>query len=155
MPKSKKKTKASSTSISKNTSKAKTPKSKSKPTKEKVHNMQELYLDNVDELNAHSHVEAYIHIVPNSNVEGIQSILADSQIPEAEKGITAEIPSVSETNADKIVPDSPSDEESQNTKIVEEVLNSLKYSVPKSHVVPDVPTSMAQEKPTSDVVGAT
>jgi hypothetical protein len=36
---------------------------------------------------------------------------------------------------------------------VEDALNSLKDSVPTSNVVPDVSTSFAQEKPTSDVVG--
>jgi hypothetical protein len=36
---------------------------------------------------------------------------------------------------------------------VEDALNSLKDSVPTSNVVPDVSTSFAQEKPTSDAVG--
>jgi hypothetical protein len=36
--------------------KAKNPKSKSKVAKKKIHNMQELYLDNTDDLNVESHV---------------------------------------------------------------------------------------------------
>jgi hypothetical protein len=137
-PKSKKKTKASSTSVSKNTLKAKTPKSKSKP----VHNMQELYLDNIDELNAESHVEASTQSVPELNSQGIKSIF-DSQTLEVNKRVTGEIPILSEIVADKVVPDSPVDEESLNNEIVEDVLNSLKDSIPESDVVPDAATSLA------------
>jgi hypothetical protein len=54
--KTNKKTKASSPSGSKKPLKAKNPKSKSKVAKKKIHNMQELYLDNTDDLNVESHV---------------------------------------------------------------------------------------------------
>jgi hypothetical protein len=73
---------------------------------------------------------------------------------ETQKGVTHEIPTVSEVVADKVVPDSPVTEESLNNKGVEDVLNSLKDTIPIQNVVSDVGTSLAQDKPTSSVVGS-
>ena len=61
---------------------------------------------------------------------------------------------MSEVVADKVVPDSPVAEESLNNKCVEDVLNSLKDTIHIPNVVPDVGTSLAQDKPTSSVVGS-
>jgi hypothetical protein len=145
-PKSKKTTKTSSISASKKTTKAKT--SKSKP----IHNMQELYLDDIDEENVKSHVETFAKSVSDLNVAGSKSDF-DAETLEVEKGVTGEAPSLFENVADEVVPDSPVNEESLNNKIVEDVLNSLKDSVPDSNVVPDVETSLAQEKPASGAGG--
>ena len=73
---------------------------------------------------------------------------------EVQKGITGKTPIQSETVLDTVVPDSPTAEESLNNKVVEDVLNSLKDTIPVQNVVPDVGTSLAQDKPTSSVVGS-
>ncbi|KAK2351719.1 hypothetical protein QL285_096927 [Trifolium repens] len=71
-----------------------------------------------------------------------------------QKGVTQEIPTVSDVVADKVVPDSPIAEESLNNKVMEDALNSLKDTILIPNVVPDVGTSLAQDKPTSSVVGS-
>ncbi|KAK2388742.1 hypothetical protein QL285_062388 [Trifolium repens] len=143
-PKSKK-TKSSSSSVSKKTSKKKGSKSKSKS----IHTMQELYVDDVTQKNAESHVKASDKLDSHLIVEkekGNSEIGAETL--EIQKGVT-----VSETVAEGIVNDSPDAEESLNNNVVEEVLNSLKDTIPKPNVVPDVETSLAQEEPTPDEVG--
>jgi hypothetical protein len=70
-----------------------------------------------------------------------------------QKGVTDKVSVFSGTVVDDVVPDSPTAEESLNNNVVEEVLNSLKDIIPAQNVVPDVGTSLAQEKPTSGVVG--
>ena len=72
---------------------------------------------------------------------------------EVQKGIIGKTPIQSDTVLDTVVPDSPTAEESLNNKVVEAVLNSLKDTIHVSNVVSDVGTSLAQEKPTSGVVG--
>ncbi|WJX38808.1 hypothetical protein P8452_26431 [Trifolium repens] len=143
-PKSKK-TKSSSSSVSKKTSKKKGSKSKSKS----IHTMQELYLDDVAKGNAESYVKASDKLDLDLIVEkekGNSKIGAETL--EIQKGVT-----VSETVAEGIVNDSPDAEESLNNNVVEEVLNSLKDTIPKPNVVSDVETSLAQEEPTPDEVG--
>ncbi|KAK2436234.1 hypothetical protein QL285_021237 [Trifolium repens] len=146
-PKSKKKSKNSLSSVSKKSTKAKSSKSKS------IHTMQELYVDEIGKKNAESHVEASENHESGSLVEKEKE---DSEIGaktlEIPKGLTVEKPVASEA-VGEIVQDSPDAEESLNDKDVEEALNSLKDTVPKPNVAPDVATSLAQEDPTPDIVG--
>jgi hypothetical protein len=111
-------------------------------TQKKGHTMKELYLDNTDDVNAESHVETSTLAVPVSNVE---ETINSNQTLNVEKGVTSDIPDVGE----KMVPNSPIteedvDEDLLSTKVVKEVLQSLKNSIPESHVVPDFTTSLAQ-----------
>ncbi|KAK2451746.1 hypothetical protein QL285_010775 [Trifolium repens] len=146
-PKSKKKSKNLSSSVSKKSTKAKSSKSKS------IHTMQELYVDEIDKKNAESHVEASENLESGSLVEKEKE---DSEIGaktlEIPKGLTVEKHVASEA-VGEIVQDSPDAEESLNDKDVEEALNSLKDTVPKPNVAPDVATSLAQKDPTPDIVG--
>ncbi|WJX45420.1 hypothetical protein P8452_32302 [Trifolium repens] len=147
-PKSKKKSKTSSSSVSKKSTKAKPLKSKS------IHTMQELYVDDLTKKNVESHVEASDNFASDLIVDkekGISEI--EAKTLEIQKGLTVEKPTTSEIAAEGIVNDSPDGEESLNTDVEEEVLNSLKDTVPKPKVVPDVGTSLAQEEPTPDIVG--
>ncbi|KAK2417090.1 hypothetical protein QL285_039429 [Trifolium repens] len=145
-PKSKK-TKSSPSSVSKKTSKKKGSNSKSKS----IHTMQELYLDNVAEKNAESHVEASVNPASNLNEEEGKSNF-DTETLEFQKGVTSEDTTVLEV-VGEIVQDSPEAEESLKNQVVEEALNSLKDTIPTSNVVPDVETPLAQEEPTPDIVG--
>ncbi|KAK2397797.1 hypothetical protein QL285_059337 [Trifolium repens] len=146
--KSKKKSKTSSPSVSKKSTKAKPSKSKS------IHTMQELYADDVTQKNDESHVKASDK--PDSdlivdNEEGKSNFGAETL--EIQKRVTGDNATVSEVVGEEIVQDSPDAEDSLNNNVVEEVLNSLKDTIPKSNVVPDVETSLAQEEPTPDEVG--
>ncbi|KAK2359714.1 hypothetical protein QL285_085060 [Trifolium repens] len=148
-PKSKK-TKSSSSSVPKKTSKKKGSKSKSTS----IHTMQELYVDDVTQKNAESHVKASDK--PDSdligdNEEGKSNSVAETL--EIQKGVTGDNSTVSEVVGEEIVQDSPDAEESLNNNVVEKALNSLKDTIPKLNVVPDVETSLAQEEPTPDEVG--
>ncbi|WJX12963.1 hypothetical protein P8452_03410 [Trifolium repens] len=147
-PKSKK-TKSSSSSVSKKTSKKKGSNSKSKS----IHTMQELYLDNVAEKNAESHVEASDNLASDLIIEkekGNSEIGAETL--EIQKGLTVEKHVASEV-VGEIVQDSPDAEETITDHAVEEALNSLKDTTPKPNVAPDVATSLAQDEPTPDIVG--
>ncbi|WJX33277.1 hypothetical protein P8452_21496 [Trifolium repens] len=147
-PKSKKKSKTSSPSVSKKSSKSKVSKSKSKS----IHTMQELYVDDIAKGNAESNVEASNEDVSDLNVgEGNPNFVAENL--EIQKGLTVEKPTAFEIVAKGIVNDSPVGEESLNTNVVEERLNSLKDTTPTPKVVPNVGTSLAQEEPTPDIVG--
>ncbi|KAK2386046.1 hypothetical protein QL285_059986 [Trifolium repens] len=146
--KSKKKSKASSLSVSKKGSKAKGSRSKSRS----IHTMQELYVDDVAKKNAEPHVEASNEDRSEENVVAEGNPNNVTETLEIQKGLTIEKPVASEA-VGEIVQDSPDAEESLNDKDVEEVLNSLKDTIPKPKVVPDVETSLAQEEPTPDEVG--
>ncbi|WJX67018.1 hypothetical protein P8452_51517 [Trifolium repens] len=115
--------------------------------------MQELYVDEIGKKNVESHVEASENLESGSLVEKEKE---DSEIGaktlEIPKGLTVEKPVASEA-VGEIVQDSPDAEESLNDKDVEEALNSLKDTVPKPNVAPDVATSLAQKDPTPDIVG--
>ncbi|KAK2454104.1 hypothetical protein QL285_001699 [Trifolium repens] len=146
--KSKKKSKAPSTSVSKKSSKAKRSRSKSKS----IHTMQELYVDDVTKGNAESNVEASNNDKSDLNAvaEGNPDVTAETlEIP---KGQTEEKPVASEA-VGEIVQDSPDVEKTLTDQAVENVLNSLKDTIPKPNVTPDVDTSLAQENPTLDIVG--
>ncbi|KAK2392994.1 hypothetical protein QL285_054978 [Trifolium repens] len=146
--KSKKKSKASSLSVSKKGSKAKGSRSKSKS----IHTMQELYVDDVAKKNVEPHVEASNEDRSEENVVAEGNPNNVTETLEIQKGLTIEKPVASEA-VGEIVQDSPDAEESLNDKDVEEALNSLKDTVPKPNVAPDVTTSLAQEGPTPDIVG--
>ncbi|KAK2436691.1 hypothetical protein QL285_021664 [Trifolium repens] len=145
--KSKKKSKTSSLSVSKKGSKAKSSKPKS------IHTMQELYVDEIGKKNDESHVGASVNLESGSLMEKEKE---DSEIGaktlEIPKGLTVEKPVTSEA-AGEIVQDSPDVEESLSNKEMEEALNSLKDTVPKPNVVPDVETPLAQAEPTPNIVG--
>ncbi|KAK2386424.1 hypothetical protein QL285_060323 [Trifolium repens] len=146
VPKSKKKSKTSSSSISKKSTKAKS--SKSKP----IHTMQELYVDDLTKGNAESNVEASNNDASDLNVkEGNSDFVVETL--ENQKGVTGDNTVVTEAVGGGIVQDSPDAEETMNNQVVEEVLNSLKDTIPTSNVVPDVETSLAQDEPTPDIVG--
>ncbi|KAK2397063.1 hypothetical protein QL285_058685 [Trifolium repens] len=146
--KSKKKSKASSLSVSKKGSKAKGSRSKSKS----IHTMQELYVDDVAKKNAEPHVETSNEDRSEENVVAEGNPNNVTETLEIQKGLTIEKPVASEV-VGEIVQDSPDAKESLNDKDVEEVLNSLKDTIPTSNVVPDVETSLAQNEPTPDIVG--
>ncbi|KAK2430104.1 hypothetical protein QL285_028478 [Trifolium repens] len=146
-PKSKK-TKSSSSSMSKRTSTKKGSHSKSKS----IHTMQELYVDEIAEKNVESYVDGAKKSDSDLNVaaEGNPNVVAETlEIP---KGQTEEKLPASET-VGEIVQDSPDAEDSLNDKAVEDVLNSLKDTIPTPNVVPDVETPLAQNEPTPDIVG--
>ncbi|KAK2369009.1 hypothetical protein QL285_082165 [Trifolium repens] len=146
VPKSKKKSKTSSSSVSKKSTKAKS--SKSKP----IHTMQELYVDDLTKGNAESNVEASNNDASDLNVnEGNSDFVVETL--ENQKGVTGDNTVVTEAVGGGIVQDSPDAEETMNNQVVEEVLNSLKDTIPTSNVVPDVETSLAQDEPTPDIVG--
>ncbi|WJX28543.1 hypothetical protein P8452_17245 [Trifolium repens] len=140
-----KKSKASSLSVSKKGSKAKGSRSKSKS----IHTMQELYVDDVAKKNAEPHVEASNEDRSEENVVAEGNPNNVTETLEIQKGLTIEKPVASEA-VGEIVQDSP---DALNDKDVEEVLNSLKDTIPTSNVVPDVETSLAQNEPTPDIVG--
>ncbi|WJX32973.1 hypothetical protein P8452_21233 [Trifolium repens] len=147
-PKSKKKSKTSSSTASKKSTKAKPSKSKL------IHTMQELYVNDVTKKNVESHVEASDNLASDLIIEkekGNSEIGAETL--EIQKGVNVEKSISSKTIAEGIVNDSPNAEESLNNNVVEEVLNSLKDTIPKPNVVSDVETSLAQEEPTADEVG--
>ncbi|WJX72991.1 hypothetical protein P8452_56819 [Trifolium repens] len=146
VPKSKKKSKTSSSSVSKKSTKAKS--SKSKP----IHTMQELYVDDLTKGNAESNVEASNNDASDLNVkEGNSDFVVETL--ENQKGVTGDNTVVTEAVGGGIVQDSPDAEETMNNQVVEEVLNSLKDTIPTSNVVPDVEISLAQDEPTPDIVG--
>ncbi|KAK2436585.1 hypothetical protein QL285_021571 [Trifolium repens] len=145
-PKSKKKSKTSSSSVSKKSTKVKPSKSKS------IHTMQELYVDDLTKGNAESNVEASNKGVSDVNVEeGNSDFVAETL--EAQKGVTCDNTIVAEIVGEGIVQDSPDAEETLDNQVVEDALNSLKDTIPKPNVAPDVATSLAQEEPTPDIVG--
>ncbi|KAK2429211.1 hypothetical protein QL285_027668 [Trifolium repens] len=146
-PKSKK-TKGSSSSVSKKTSKKKGSNSKSKS----IHTMQELYVDDVSKKDVESHVDASKRSDSDLNVEGDKPNCGTKTL-EIQKGEIDDNTTVSDTVGEGIVQDSPEAEESLNNNVVEEVLNSLKDTTPKPNVAPDVATSLTQDEPTPDIVG--
>ncbi|KAK2409967.1 hypothetical protein QL285_045362 [Trifolium repens] len=116
--------------------------------------MQELYVDDTTEKNAESHVEASDNLASELIIEkekGNSEISAETL--EIQKGLTVEKPTASETVAEGIVNDSHVGEESLNTNVVEEVVNSWKDTIPTSNGVPDVETSLAHDEPTPNIVG--
>ncbi|KAK2368216.1 hypothetical protein QL285_081425 [Trifolium repens] len=109
-------------------------------------NMQQLYLD--DTGNATTNVASDV-ATPCAD-EQIETRKEDStQTLISQKGKTAEI-------TEQHVPSTPSDEgddeDAQNIKIAEDALKSLVDSVSGVKVVPDVPTSLAQDQPQDDVI---
>ncbi|KAK2449462.1 hypothetical protein QL285_008656 [Trifolium repens] len=146
-PKSKK-NKTSSSSVSKKTSKKKGSKSKSKS----IRTMQELYLDNVAEENVESRADVFEKSDSDLNVEGNKSDFVAETL-ETQKGVTGDNSIVAEVVGEGIVQDSPDAEETMDNQVVEDALNSLKDTIPKPNVAPDVATSLAQEEPTPDIVG--
>jgi hypothetical protein len=85
----------------------------------------------------------------------IEKSAVEKQTLDAEKGVTVETSNQPDLNPTKEVEHSPDNatlNESPNSKIVEEVLNSLKESAAEVNVVPDVPTSLAQDGSTARMV---
>ncbi|KAK2394929.1 hypothetical protein QL285_056706 [Trifolium repens] len=126
------------------TRKPKSQKSKSRYSSN--FNMQQLYLD--DTGNATTKVASDV-ATPCAD-EQIETRKEDStQTLISQKGKTAEI-------TKQHVPSTPSDEgddeDAQNIKIAEDALKSLVDSVSGVKVVPDVPTSLAQDQPQDDVI---
>ncbi|WJX83795.1 hypothetical protein P8452_66429 [Trifolium repens] len=126
------------------TRKPKSQKSKSRYSSN--FNMQQLYLD--DTGNATTNVASDV-ATPCAD-EQIETRKEDStQTLISQKGKTAEI-------TEQHVPSTPSDEgddeDAQNIKIAEDALKSLVDSVSGVKVVPDVPTSLAQDQPQDDVI---
>ncbi|KAK2352930.1 hypothetical protein QL285_090623 [Trifolium repens] len=114
--------------------------------------MQELYVDDLTKGNAESNVEASNNDASDLNVkEGNSDFVVETL--ENQKGVTGDNTVVTEAVGGGIVQDSPDAEETMNNQVVEEVLNSLKDTIPTSNVVPDVETSLAQDEPTPDIVG--
>ncbi|KAK2417457.1 hypothetical protein QL285_039754 [Trifolium repens] len=147
-PKSKKKSKTSSSSVSKKSSKAKSTKSKL------FHTMQELYVDDISDKNAESNVEASDKVASDLIAEkekGNSEI--DAETLETQKGVSAEKSTNSETVGEGTTNVSSDAEGPLNSKYVEAESNSVKDTIPKPNVVPDVETSLAHEEPTSDTVG--
>ncbi|WJX19376.1 hypothetical protein P8452_09082 [Trifolium repens] len=109
-------------------------------------NMQELYLSDLGNANP--------NVAPD-----VTTPSPDVQI-EANKGESAETLSLKKGEntamSEQCVPDTPVDEgvdeETQNIKIAEDALKSLVDSVSGVKVVPDVPTSLAQDQPQDDVI---
>ncbi|WJX27714.1 hypothetical protein P8452_16501 [Trifolium repens] len=133
----------------KKTKTATTRKPKSQKSKSRYSsnfNMQQLYLD--DTGNATTNVASDV-ATPCAD-EQIETRKEDStQTLISQKGKTAEI-------TEQHVPSTPSDEgddeDAQNIKIAEDALKSLVDSVSGVKVVPDVPTSLAQDQPQDDVI---
>ncbi|KAK2389364.1 hypothetical protein QL285_062958 [Trifolium repens] len=146
-PKSKK-TKSSSSSVSKKTSKKKGSNSKSKS----IHTMQELYVDDVTKKDVEPHVDVSEKSDSDLIVEGDKSNCGTETL-EIQKGVTGDNTTVTDTVGEGIVQDSPDAEGTTTDQVVEEVLNSLKDTIPEPNVVPDVETSLAQKEPTPDIVG--
>ncbi|KAK2361264.1 hypothetical protein QL285_086431 [Trifolium repens] len=146
-PKSKK-TKSSSSSVSKKTSKKKGSNSKSKS----IHTMQELYVDDVTKKDVEPHVDVSEKSDSDLIVEGDKSNCGTETL-EIQKGVTGDNTTVTDTVSEGIVQDSPDAEGTTTDQVVEEVLNSLKDTIPEPNVVPDVETSLAQKEPTPDIVG--
>ncbi|KAK2422130.1 hypothetical protein QL285_032689 [Trifolium repens] len=146
-PKSKK-TKRSSSSVSKRTSKKKGSNSKSKS----IHTMQEPYVDEVAEKNVESHVDGSEKSDSDLNVERDKSKCGTETL-EIQKGVTGGNTTMTDTVGEGIFQDSPDAEETTTNQDVEEALNSLKDTIPTSNVVPDVETPLAQDEPTPDIVG--
>ncbi|KAK2381226.1 hypothetical protein QL285_068849 [Trifolium repens] len=146
-PKSKK-TKSSSSSVSKKTSKKKGSNSKSKS----IHTMQELYVDDVTKKDVEPHVDVSEKSDSDLIVEGDKSNCGTETL-EIQKGVTGDNTTVTDTVGEGIVQDSPDAEGATTDQVVEEVLNSLKDTIPEPNVVPDVETSLAQKAPTPDIVG--
>jgi hypothetical protein len=114
--------------------------------------MQELYVDDLTKGNAESNVEASNKDASDLNVEeGNSDFVAETL--ETQKGVTGDNTVVAEVVGEEIVQDSPDAEETMNNQVVEDALNSLKDTIPKANVAPDVATSLAQEEPTPDLVG--
>ncbi|KAK2404073.1 hypothetical protein QL285_053450 [Trifolium repens] len=146
-PKSKK-TKSSYSSVSKKTSKKKGSNSKSKS----IHTMQELYVDDVTKKDVEPHVDVSEKSDSDLIVEGDKSNCGTETL-EIQKGVTGDNTTVTDTVGEGIVQDSPDAEGTTTDQVVEEVLNSLKDTIPEPNVVPDVETSLAQKEPTPDIVG--
>ncbi|KAK2392363.1 hypothetical protein QL285_065733 [Trifolium repens] len=146
-PKSKK-TKSSSSSVSKKTSKKKGSNSKSKS----IHTMQELYVDDVTKKDVEPHVDVSEKSDSDLIVEGDKSNCGTETL-EIQKGVTGDNTTVTDTVGEGIVQDSPDAEGTTTDQVMEEVLNSLKDTIPEPNVVPDVETSLAQKEPTPDIVG--
>ncbi|KAK2375043.1 hypothetical protein QL285_075961 [Trifolium repens] len=146
-PKSKK-TKSSSPSVSKKTSKKKGSNSKSKS----IHTMQELYVDDVTKKDVEPHVDVSEKSDSDLIVEGDKSNCGTETL-EIQKGVTGDNTTVTDTVGEGIVQDSPDAEGTTTDQVVEEVLNSLKDTIPEPNVVLDVETSLAQKEPTPDIVG--
>ncbi|KAK2391001.1 hypothetical protein QL285_064501 [Trifolium repens] len=146
-PKSKK-TKSSSSSVSKKTSKKKGSNSKSKS----IHTMQELYVDDVTKKDVEPHVDVSEKSDSDLIVEGDKSNCGTETL-EIQKGVTGDNTTVTDTVGEGIVQDSPDAEGTTTDQVVEEVLNSLKDTIPEPNVVPGVETSLAQKEPTPNIVG--
>ncbi|KAK2403694.1 hypothetical protein QL285_053107 [Trifolium repens] len=137
-PKTSKRTKSTTTR------KPKTQKSKTRYSSN--FNMQELYLSDPGNANP--------NVAPD-----VTTPSPDVQI-ETNKGESAETLSLKKGEntamSEQCVPDTPVDEgvdeETQNIKIAEDALKSLVDSVSGVKVVPDVPTSLAQDQPQDDVI---
>ncbi|KAK2358673.1 hypothetical protein QL285_095841 [Trifolium repens] len=136
-PKSTKKTKSTTTR------KPKSQKPKSRYSSN--FNMQQLYLSDLG--NANPNVAPDV-ATPCAD-EQIETRKEDStQTLISQKGETAEMTEqhVSNTPVDEVV-----DEETQNIKIAEDVLNSLADSVSSDKTVPDASASLAQDKPQDEM----
>ncbi|KAK2366899.1 hypothetical protein QL285_080233 [Trifolium repens] len=133
----------------KNTKSVTTRKPKSQKSKSRYSSnfdMQQLYLSDLG--NARTNVASDV-ATPCPDVQ-IEANKEDStQTLSPKKGETAKM-------GEKYVPNTPSDEgddeDAQNIKIAEDALKSLVDSVSGVKVVPDVPTSLAQDQPQDDVM---
>jgi hypothetical protein len=133
-PKSKKKSKPTTTK------KTKSPKPKSRYSSN--FNMQELYLDNQGSASKNVVSDAA------TTTSTVQIKAAEQISPEtldSEKGESA----INSEEVKNVVPESPvsngDDEDHEKLKEAEDTLKSLANVEPKANVVPDVPTSLAQD----------
>jgi hypothetical protein len=148
---SKKSTRKSSKTQKKSSISGSTKRSKSKKGKvgsSKKSTIQVPSSDNPTATDVESNVDTFVQGMCDSNIE---KSAVEKQILDAEKGVTVET-SNQPTKEVEHSPDNATLNESPNSKIVEEVLNSLKESAAEVNVVPDVPTSLAQDGSTARMV---
>ncbi|KAK2361488.1 hypothetical protein QL285_086630 [Trifolium repens] len=133
----------------KNTKSVTTRKPKSQKSKSRYSSnldMQQLYLSDLG--NARTNVASDVATpCPDAQIEANKEDSTQTLSPK--KGETAKM-------GEQYVPNTPSDEgddeDAQNIKIAEDALKSLVDSVSGVKVVPDVPTSLAQDQPQDDVM---
>jgi uncharacterized metal-binding protein len=104
--------------------------------------MQELYVDDVTKNDVEPHVDVSEKSDSYLNVEGDKSNCGTETL-EIQKGVTGDNTTVTDTVGEGIVQDSPDAEGTTTDQVVEEVMNSLKDTIPEPNVVPDVETSLA------------
>ncbi|WJX33163.1 hypothetical protein P8452_21401 [Trifolium repens] len=111
--------------------------------------MQELYLEDLGNA-SEGVVSDAATVTPNVEIKAAKGI--SSKTLNCEKGEIA----VESEAMEKIVPEFPgsngNDEDLEKLKEAEDTLKSLANADPKANVVPDVPTSLAQDQPQDDVM---